>query len=159
MAKSVYIETTVFSFRYTTRRDVASRYRREATEQWWQEQSAAYDLYTSAASMQELASGRFAWQAQAMAMASAMKGLEITDEVIGTARVYARHLVMPQSASGDALHLAVASHYEVDYLLTWNVRHIANPSKLEHITVINRRLGFLTPTIVTPEALWEDRQP
>ncbi len=42
---------------------------------------------------------------------------------------------------------------EVDYLLTWNCKHLANVNKIEHIQVINRRLGLLTPVILTPEML------
>ena len=57
-------------------------------------------------------------------------------------------------SGGDAVHLAVACVSEMDFLLTWNIRHLANPNKLDHLTVINRRLGLLTPHIVTPEALW-----
>ncbi len=37
---------------------------------------------------------------------------------------------------------------------SWNIRHLANPNKMAHLTVINRRLGLLTPQVVTPEMLW-----
>ena len=40
--------------------------------------------------------------------------------------------------------------------LTWNLRHLANPNKVEHMTVINRRLGLLTPVILSPELLWNE---
>ena len=50
--------------------------------------------------------------------------------------------------------LAISCVHEVDFLLTWNIRHLANPNKLDHLTVINRRMGLLTPQIVTPEMLW-----
>ncbi|MCK6483433.1 MAG: hypothetical protein L6R00_04770 [Phycisphaerae bacterium] len=63
---------------------------------------------------------------------------------------------MPDDLPGDATHLAVACVQEVDFLLTWNIRHLANPNKLDHLTIINRRLGLLTPQIVTPEMLWEE---
>jgi hypothetical protein len=63
------------------------------------------------------------------------------------------HLV-PDDVRGDALHLAVASVHEFDFLLTWNIRHLANPNKVNHLAAINRRLGLLNPVIVTPEMLW-----
>lgn len=44
----------------------------------------------------------------------------------------------------------------MDYLLTWNVRHLANPNKVEHITVINRRLGLFSPVIISPDGLWTE---
>ncbi len=48
----------------------------------------------------------------------------------------------------------MACVHDIDSALTWNIRHLANPNKLHHLTVINRRLGLLTPQIVTPEMLW-----
>jgi hypothetical protein len=66
--------------------------------------------------------------------------------------------IMPADDAGDAAHLAVASYHGVDYLLTWNCRHLANANKFEHIRVINRRLGLMTPELVTPEQLFEETQ-
>jgi hypothetical protein len=48
--------------------------------------------------------------------------------------------------------------HEFDFLLTWNIRHLANPNKLAHLTVVNRRLGLLTPQVVTPEMLWLEEE-
>ena len=62
---------------------------------------------------------------------------------------------MPQSVAGDAIHVAVATVYGMDYMLTWNVRHLANVNKTEHLTVICRRVGYVPPRILTPDLLWE----
>ena len=60
---------------------------------------------------------------------------------------------------GYAVHLAVASIHESDYLLTWNCRHLANPNKLRQIAEVNRRLGLMVPVLVTPPMLYrEDKQ-
>jgi hypothetical protein len=66
---------------------------------------------------------------------------------------YQEHLLMPMGTTGDALHLATASFHEIDYLLTWNCKHLANTNKIRHIRVINMRLGLWTPTLLTPEML------
>lgn len=50
-----------------------------------------------------------------------------------------------------------SKHDMLDYLLTWNCRHLANANKFEHIRSINRRLGLLTPELVTPEQLFEEK--
>lgn len=63
---------------------------------------------------------------------------------------------MPRGHMADSFHLAFACVYGLDYLLTWNCRHLANPSKVAHIMPINRRLGLLTPTILTPQMLVEE---
>ncbi len=47
----------------------------------------------------------------------------------------------------------------MDFLRTWNIRHLANPNRTDHLIVINRRLGLLTPAIVTPEMLWLEDKP
>jgi hypothetical protein len=46
------------------------------------------------------------------------------------ASTYVRYKVMPSHPLGDALHLALASHYRCDYLLTWNFKHLANANKV-----------------------------
>ena len=83
--------------------------------------------------------------------------LEVVPDIAGIVKVYVENRLMPAEDVGDAAHLAMASYHGVDYLLTWNCRHLANANKFEHIRRINRRLGLLTPELVTPELLfWED---
>ena len=52
---------------------------------------------------------------------------------------------------GDALHLASASIEEMDFLVTWNLRHIYKRGTQEIIREVNTRLRIPVPTIVTPE--------
>lgn len=82
--------------------------------------------------------------------------LRVDPEVLAVARRYIDERLVPADIAGDAAHLAAACVHEMDFLLTWNIRHLANPNKLDHLTIINRRLGLLTPVIVTPEMLWLD---
>ena len=66
-------------------------------------------------------------------------------------RVWADHVqLVPNDPSGDALHLALASFYKSDVLLTWNCRHLANPNKWEHMRAINYALGLQLPLVTTP---------
>ena len=60
---------------------------------------------------------------------------------------------MPAEAGGDAVHLALASMHSIDFLLTWNCRHLANANKIQHLTVLNARLGLHVPVITTPLTL------
>lgn len=76
--------------------------------------------------------------------------LKITPAVAETVQVYIRHKLMPANPGGDALHLALASHYECDFIVTWNCKHLANPNKFAHIRNINGVLGLSVPEIVTP---------
>jgi len=152
----VYVETSVFSAFVSTREDIASVYRRDLTREWWAIQAQLYDLRTSEAVLSELRAGIYPGQQDALDMAESLEPIVITDEALSIAELYIRHLLMPEPTTGDALHLAIACLNEFDFLLTWNIRHLANPNKLEHLGVINRRLGLLTPLIVTPENLWKE---
>ncbi|MCK6485129.1 MAG: hypothetical protein HUU22_00820 [Phycisphaerae bacterium] len=63
---------------------------------------------------------------------------------------------MPRpSVAGDAVHVAAATIHRMDYLVTWNVQHMANPNKRSHFATICLRLGLLPPQIVTPDLLVE----
>ncbi|MEM7531096.1 MAG: hypothetical protein AAF639_02875 [Chloroflexota bacterium] len=83
-------------------------------------------------------------------MAATIPSLPVTDEVLQVADVYVDNYVMPKDAKGDALHLAYASYYKMDYLLTWNYKHLANPNKRVHLQIINSRLKLATPRLTTP---------
>ena len=152
----VYVETTVFNAFVSEREDAGSIYRQDMTRQWWALQGQFYDLRVSEAVLSELRAGRYPGQQKAVELAESLESIEITDEALSIAELYVRHRLMPRGTSGDALHLAVACLSEVGFLLTWNIRHLANPNKLGHLEVINRRLGLLTPLIVTPESLWKE---
>ena len=76
--------------------------------------------------------------------------MSVEPTVIEIVEAYIQRLVMPQDPTGDALHLALASFHKCDFLLTWNVRHLANANKFVHIRRINTLLGLFSPTLVTP---------
>jgi len=155
MAKSVYIETTIPSAYVTTRTDPHSLAWREDTRQWWSVQRQYYDCFFSQEAIDELSAADFPGCEEALDLMADIPLLEINDDVRSISEVYVREKLMPgPGGRGDSLHVALASYHEVDFLLTWNIRHLANPNKSEHLIVINRRLALLTPTIVTPEMLW-----
>jgi len=82
--------------------------------------------------------------------------LPFDDRVIDITQVYVDNYLMPRILSGDALHLAYASYYKTDFLLTWNCNNLANDNKRQHIRIINARLSLLTPEIVTPLELFTE---
>jgi hypothetical protein len=159
MAGSVYIETSVPSAYVTKRDDPASLHRRSATRDWWEQQLRLYESCISDAVVAELSEGQWPGRDEAIALVEGLPRLAIDDEVLAIAERYVLERLMPAAVGGDALHPAVACVHECDFLLTWNIRHLANPNKLGHLTVINRRMGLLTPQIVTPEMLWLEDEP
>jgi hypothetical protein len=81
---------------------------------------------------------------------------ESLQEVLDLADLLVSEKVMPSPAlEGDALHLAIATLHRMEYVLTWNVKHLANPNKRTHLAVICMRLGLTPPILVTPDLLQE----
>ena len=79
--------------------------------------------------------------------------LELNDRVEEVAEIYAEALAIPERAFGDAIHLAVASVYNIDYLVTWNCTHIANGEVIKKLIKVNESSGIHTPVICTPGEL------
>jgi hypothetical protein len=154
MAGRVYVETTIPSAYVSTRTDATSVHRRELTRAWWADQGPRYDVSTSEAVVLELAQGNWPGKAVALELVEPLQRVAVTEEAANVARRYVQERLVPANLQGDALHLAMACVHEFDFLLTWNIRHLANPNKMAHLTVINRGLGLLTPQVVTPEMLW-----
>lgn len=148
---TVYIETSIPSFYFTGRSDARSLARQQWTLQWWSEFAGDFTLYSSPAVIVELGRGmREDLKHQRIGLINDLPMLEISPEVRDIARIYVDRLLMPDDADGDALHLALASFHQMNVLLTWNCKHLANPNKLGHISQINSELGLPAPLITTP---------
>ena len=150
MNKRIYIETTIPGFYHTLRTDDESRVRQKWTRQWWNEYADEFILTSSVAVIEELSEGTSEKTQQRLDLLKDVELLSITDEIELIARIYIERLIMPTDPSGDALHLAVASFHNVDALLTWNCKHLANANKINLIRQINQELSLPTPELTTP---------
>ena len=114
------------------------------------DEAQQYSLCTSEETLAELGQGEYPRQRQVIRFAAKVPLLEPHAAIPGIAQVYVEHRLMPQSLKGDALHLAYASFYKTDFLLTWNCDHLANANKRRHLRWLNTRLNLCIPEIVTP---------
>jgi hypothetical protein len=146
----VYIETTIPSFYYEVRTEPEMIARRNWTRDWWDSRRQAYQLVTSVAVIDKLQAGALPNQDQALALPIDISLLPVELTIIEIVETYIQRMVMLRDPTGDALHLALASYHKCDFLLTWNVQHLANANKFSHIRRINALLGLLTPELVTP---------
>lgn len=147
----VYIETTIPSFYYEVRDDATMVARRQWTREWFDVARDADEMVTSAAVLEELERGNFPGREGAIQMVEDLTPLQITPSVLNIVREYIVQKLMPADPSGDALHLAVASYYDCDFLLaTWNCKHLANANKFDRIARINGILNLTVPKLVTP---------
>jgi predicted nucleic acid-binding protein len=153
---TVYIETTIPSFYFEVRQDPGSQYYREATRRWWERHAAEFLRVTSGFTLLELQAAPDFIREPALEIMRDVPVLEVPARFEEVVAAYVSNRVMPQDAQGDAAHLAMASLYGCDYLLTWNCRHLANARKARHIQAVNGLLGLPAPLIVTPEALVEE---
>ena len=102
------------------------------------------------ATINELRRGLHPKRQAKVEMVGNLPRLEISDAVQEIVEIYIANTLMPSDQLGDALHLALASYYKIDFLLTWNCVHLANANKQLHIRRINERLRLFTPELVTP---------
>ncbi|MBE9089313.1 type II toxin-antitoxin system VapC family toxin [Microcystis aeruginosa LEGE 11464] len=154
MKEKVYLDSTVPSY-YFDEREALKTFT-EIIRKWWSEMSSYYDLYISDAVLQELTNGNYPRKAEIIHLVSTIPLLPPTSALEQVVEFYLANYVMPRSLVGDALHLAYASYFDIQYLVTWNCNHLANANKRKHIRVINARLGLSTPEIVTPLELFKE---
>lgn len=160
MKSSVYIETTIPSFYHDIRTEPDMVARTAWTREWWENHRSNYELFTSDAVMDELERGDFPVKDGAISLIKDLPMLDIDQAVIDTVSAYISHQLMPADPAGDALHLAIASNHKMDFILTWNGRHLANANKFAHIRRLNGILGLFVPSLVTPlELLGEVESP
>jgi len=158
MAKSVYIETSIVSY-LTARpsRDVRAAAWQQITSQWWENVRPDYDLFTSELVIVEASAGNSEAAARRLEALQGIAEISVDEEV----QELADHLIskggFPSGTEADALHVAVAAVHRIDYLLTWNFRHIDNAAKKPIIRSICVAAGYSCPEICTPmELLQED---
>jgi predicted nucleic acid-binding protein len=158
MKKSVYIETSIPSY-LTARpsRDVRAAAWQQITTQWWDEVRNQYELFTSALVIAEASEGHTEAAARRLQALEGIAELLIDEEITSFAEKLIAEGGIPEVAKADALHVAIAAVHSVDYLLTWNCRHIDNATRKPIIRTICISAGYSYPEICTPmELLTED---
>jgi predicted nucleic acid-binding protein len=153
MKPKVYLETTIISY-LTARpsRDIIIAAHQELTNEWWENRMRRFDLYVSQLVIQEAKSGDKEAARKRLGILEPIPLLELNDKVISLARILMNEAIPPKAVE-DALHIAVAAIHGMDYLLTWNCKHIANAEKEHAIAEVCRSNNFEPPIICTPEEL------
>lgn len=124
-----------------------------STHEWWDNYRQNYELYTSLVTHQEAASGDSNAAQRRLGSLMGIPLLVITPECEALAAAILASGLIPAKADRDALHIGVATFHQMNLLLTWNIRHIANAHVREDLRVLIASLGYTLPTICTPEEL------
>jgi hypothetical protein len=156
----VYLETTIVSYLvgWLNQHDLYVAAQQEYTREWWTNQRQAYQLFASAVVVKEARDGNAELAAARLAFLKETTLLEVTEAADQLKSELLRHAALPRKAELDALHIAVAAVHGVDYLLSWNCKHIANAVTLPKVYAICRSAGYEPPFVCTPFELKEGQQ-
>ena len=153
----LYIETSIISYLTSQpSRDIVTAARQQITRDWWQTRRNGFDLYISEFVLGEAGSGDPKVAALRLAALEGIREIALTDRAAELARELVEKGPLPKKAAIDALHIAVTVSGGVDYLLTWNFKHLANAAMRSMIDRVCRSYGFEPCIICTPEELLEE---
>ncbi|MEI6415789.1 MAG: type II toxin-antitoxin system VapC family toxin [Pseudomonadota bacterium] len=157
MKRKVYIETSVISY-LTARpsKTIIGAAHQQITLSWWKRRFE-YDLLISQPVWQECAAGDPKAAQKRLAVLEGLDVIAVTEGMIDIAEALITQRIIPASAIEDSLHIAIATLHPVDFLLTWNCRHIANPIIQENIAEYLEQRKLFLPIICTPEELLGDQ--
>ena len=151
---TAYIETTIPSY-YTARnaRSILQASRQLATRESWDGGCSGFELVTSTETLNEAGEGDPAMAKERLDLLKDMRILPVTESVAGLARMLIASGLVLTIASPDAVHIALASVHQIDFLVTWNFKHIANPHTRERMRTRINDAGFRMPVMCSPEEL------
>ena len=150
---TVYLDTSILSALHYKGGSFHGVYRATVTREWWEGERGNFRLYTSLLTLDELSAGRYNGQEAAVAAARRLPFLAWTKDVDARAQACLDAGLVPEGKAPDAIQLAFAVVYAVDYLLTWNHAHLANPQVQARLQEMTGRLGLRTPWVVTPDSI------
>ena len=156
----VYVESSVVSY-YVARpsRDVIVLAHQELTRDWWLNCLARFEPCISEFVLEEIGRGDPQAARDRLDVVSKWFLLPTVPAIEHLVALYVTELSLPETAYRDALHIATASAHGVDYLVSWNCKHIANAYVWRHLAKVNMLEGVSVPIICTPEELLDDRAP
>jgi len=151
---SAYIETTIPSY-YVARpsMNVIQASRQASTRAWWDGGRSGFDLFTSQEVLQEARLGDADMARQRLDFLASLPKLELTEQVGLLAQNLIQAGLVPEKAASDAVHIAVASVHQMNYIVTWNFKHIANPYTRDRLQEVVADTGFRLPVMCSPEEL------
>lgn len=157
MKSKVYIETTIVSYltAWPSQNLIVAAHQ-QITSNWWRNRRSDFELYASELVFQEASTGDKEMVQQRLEALKALSRLETTEAALLLAEALIAQGPLPTKAAEDALHIAVAVENGMDYLLTWNCKHLANASMRYKIEEICRKMGYVPVIICTPEELLEE---
>ncbi|MCG9134781.1 type II toxin-antitoxin system VapC family toxin [Candidatus Poribacteria bacterium] len=152
----VYIETTIISYLAARlSRDVTIANRQRLTQQFWYEHAHRFELVISPTVISEINRGDTEAALSRFNLVSDITRLPMSDAISNLTQNLLDTGAVPRNAETDATHIAIAAVHNIEYLATWNYKHITNVHKRQHIEQVCRDNDFRSAIICTPAALIE----
>lgn len=153
---TAYIETTIIGHlvgRILSDPVVAGR--QTVTRQWWPSAVEKYRFIVSKVVADECASGDPEAAAERLAVLESLEFVATSPQVDELARQLIDRFAIPKAEPRDAIHISLAAIHGLEYLVSWNFKHIVNPTTRSAIERVCRDAGFVPPIICTPDELME----
>ena len=127
MKPTIYLESSVVSYltAHLSSEPIMAGHQ-QATRKWWDQERHRFDVFVSVFVLKEVAAGDPEAAAKRLEAIRDLTVLPVTPEVADLAKALMAAARLPPKADTDALHIAVAAVHRIDYLFTWNCRHIDN---------------------------------
>ena len=152
--ESVYLETSFISYLVArASRDVIVAGHQQTTQEWWENRRSKFECSVSQVVIDEASAGDPGEVPKRLAIIGELATLDVTPEAEALTRDIMAGGILPPHAFPDAAHVAVSAVHGVDYLLTWNCKHLANAQISRRIALVCEKLGHRMPIICTPEEL------
>jgi predicted nucleic acid-binding protein len=152
--ESVYLETTFISYLVARPSgDLVVAAHQKTTQDWWAMRRDQFACYMSQTVIDEASAGDATEAQKRLAVLTTLTALDVNPQAGALAQAILAGGVLPPNAARDAVHVAVAAVHGVDYLLTWNCKHLANAQIMRRIESVCQSHGHRMPIICTPEEL------
>ena len=157
MKPSVYLETSVISYcAAESSRDIVLLGKQTVTRDWWENHLSKFQTFLSPIVLEEIQRGNPKAASSRINLVKGVPLLGVNNEIIELAKTIYQEIQLPQKAQADAYHIAIPSFHQIDFLLTWNCSHIANPFIQRQLRRIIEACGYQPPVICTPQELLEN---
>lgn len=157
MTASLYLESSFISYLVSRpSRDLLVAAHQQATQEWWEMRRSSFSLHVSQLVLDEITRGDKALAAQRLSIVEALPVLEINNESLAITEKIVNKNILAAKSIDDATHIAIAIVHSMEFLLTWNCKHIANAEIQKRIAEVAYEGGYEFPTICTPLELMGD---
>jgi len=148
--ESLYLDTSVPSAYY----DERVKERQDSTIKFWKDVLPNYKAYISEITIKELDNTKDeTLKKKFRDLIKNFTVLKVNKKIRDLAEVYIDKGIFPEKYIDDALHVAIASYYEISYMISWNFEHLVKVRTRRSVKLVNSLECFREIEIISPQEL------